>query len=59
MSCVPPWQREQLPLIYMDETLVMIPNVDAETSPQTNLVDAKFKAASDEMGLLVSLHINK
>ncbi|MEE9331740.1 MAG: tRNA lysidine(34) synthetase TilS [Methylophilaceae bacterium] len=42
---MPPWQRELLPLIFMDETLVMIPNV---------AVDADMKASSDEMGLRVS-----
>jgi tRNA(Ile)-lysidine synthase len=43
-SQIPPWQREQLPLIFMDETLVIIPNVG---------VDAHLKAASHEMGLTV------
>lgn len=41
---IPPWQRAQLPLIFMDETLVLIPNVG---------VDISFKANPDEMGLLV------
>lgn len=41
---IPPWQRAQLPLIFMDETLVMIPNIG---------VDINFKAHADEMGLLV------
>jgi tRNA(Ile)-lysidine synthase len=41
---MPPWQREQLPLIFMDETLVIIPNV---------AVDAGLQANSDEMGLWV------
>ena len=41
---MPPWQREQLPLIFMDETLVIIPNVG---------VDAGLQAGSDEMGLQV------
>jgi tRNA(Ile)-lysidine synthase len=41
---MPPWQREQLPLIFMDETLVIIPNVG---------VDAGFQAGKDEMGLMV------
>jgi tRNA(Ile)-lysidine synthase len=41
---MPPWQREQLPLIFMDETLVIIPNVG---------VDAGFQTNSDEMGLVV------
>jgi tRNA(Ile)-lysidine synthase len=42
---MPPWQREQLPLIFMDETLVIIPNVG---------VDAGLQANGDEMGLVVS-----
>lgn len=41
-SDIPPWQREQLPLIFMDEVLVIIPNIG---------VDAHLKAASHEMGL--------
>jgi tRNA(Ile)-lysidine synthase len=42
---MPPWQREQLPLIFMDETLVIIPNVG---------VDAGLQANKDEMGLQVT-----
>ena len=42
---MPPWQREQLPLIFMDETLVIIPNVG---------VDANLQASNDEMGLVVN-----
>jgi tRNA(Ile)-lysidine synthase len=42
---MPPWQREQLPLIFMDETLVIIPNVG---------VDAGLQAGNDEMGLTVN-----
>ena len=42
---MPPWQRDQLPLIFMDETLVIIPNVN---------VDAGLQASSDEMGLVVN-----
>ncbi len=42
---MPPWQRERLPLIFMDDTLVIIPNV---------AVDADLQAGSDEMGLAVS-----
>ena len=41
---IPPWQREQLPLIFMDETLVIIPNM---------AVDAGLQAGKDEMGLVV------
>ena len=42
---MPPWQREKLPLIFMDETLVIIPNVS---------VDANLQASNDEMGLVVN-----
>jgi tRNA(Ile)-lysidine synthase len=42
---IPPWQRERLPLIFMHETLVIIPNV---------AVDAGLQADSDELGLLVT-----
>ena len=42
---MPPWQREQLPLIFIDETLVIIPNVG---------VDAHLQANNDEMGLVVN-----
>lgn len=46
-SSVPPWQRAQLPLIYLEDTLAIIPDIG---------VDAHLKAATDEMGLLVSWH---
>ena len=42
---LPPWQRERIPLIYLDDTLVIIPNIG---------VEAHFKAQPDEMGLLVT-----
>ena len=42
---MPPWQREQLPLIFMDETLVIIPSVG---------VDANLQASNDEIGLVVN-----
>ena len=42
---IPPWQRAQLPLIFMDETLVIIPDIG---------VDANMQANKDEMGLLAS-----
>lgn len=45
---IPPWQRTRWPLIFMDETLVMIPTFEAEA-----LVDASFKSATNEMGLRV------
>jgi tRNA(Ile)-lysidine synthase len=41
---MPPWQRDQLPLIFMDETLVIIPNVG---------VDAGLQAGNDEIGIIV------
>lgn len=41
---MPPWQREQIPLIFMDEMLAIIPNVG---------VDATLKAKSHEVGLVV------
>ena len=42
---IPPWQRANLPLIFMGETLVIIPNVG---------VDAEMIARDHEMGLEVS-----
>ena len=42
---MPPWQREQLPLIFMDETLVYIPNLGAATD---------FQAAPNEMGCVIT-----
>lgn len=41
---MPPWQRSQLPLIYIDEKLVLIPNI---------AVDAHLKVSADELGLSV------
>jgi tRNA(Ile)-lysidine synthase len=41
---IPPWQRECLPLVFMDETLVAIPNL---------AVDADLKASPDELGLVI------
>jgi tRNA(Ile)-lysidine synthase len=46
---IPPWQRERLPLVFMDETLVAIPNL---------AVAANLKAAADEMGLLVQCELS-
>lgn len=43
-SQIPPWQRAQLPLIFMDETLVIIPNIG---------IDAEMEAKSHELGLSV------
>ena len=47
---MPPWQRAQLPLIFMDDTLVVIPNIG---------VDANFQASNEEMGLVVNWIDNK
>jgi len=41
---MPPWQRERLPLVFLGENLVLVPNI---------AVDANFKAMPDEMGLVV------
>jgi tRNA(Ile)-lysidine synthase len=51
---IPPWQRAQLPLIFMDETLVLIPRVMIPNIGTDCLVDVSFKANVDEMGLVVS-----
>lgn len=45
---MPPWQRQQLPLIFMDESLVIIPNIG---------VDAGLKAAENEMGLVLEWQV--
>lgn len=44
-SKMPPWQREQLPLIFMDETLVYIPNLGAS---------ADLQAKENEMGCVIT-----
>lgn len=44
-AAIPPWQRSQLPLIFVGETLAIIPNF---------AVEASLKAAANEMGLVVS-----
>jgi tRNA(Ile)-lysidine synthase len=46
---MPPWKRDQLPLIFMDETLVIIPNIG---------VDAGLRADGNEMGLQVTWQHN-
>ena len=43
-SEVPPWLRSQMPLIFMDESLVIIPDIG---------VDVEMQAESYEMGLTV------
>jgi len=42
---MPPWLREQLPLIFMDETLVYIPNLGAA---------AELQAKPNEVGCVIS-----
>ena len=44
-SAMPPWQREQLPLIFMDETLAYIPNLGAT---------AELQAKPHEMGCVIT-----
>lgn len=41
---MPPWQREQLPLIYIGDTLATIPNVG---------IEASLKANREEMGITI------
>lgn len=48
-SSIPPWQRERLPLLCLNSDLVMLPNI---------VVDARFKAAVDEPGLVVNWQDN-
>ena len=43
-SAMPPWQRERLPMIFMDETLVYIPNIGAV---------AELQAKSNEFGYVI------
>ena len=44
-AAIPPWQRSQLPLIFVGDALAIIPNI---------AVEASLKAAADEMGLVVT-----
>ena len=44
---IPPWQRTQLPLIFLDETLVYVPNVGAS---------AAYRAKPNEMGWVITWH---
>lgn len=44
-AAIPPWQRNQLPLIFVEDRLAMIPNM---------AVEASLKAAADEMGLVIT-----
>lgn len=43
-AAIPPWQRERLPLLYSDETLVAAPGIG---------IDCAFQAAPGESGLLI------
>ncbi len=43
-SNIPPWQRTRLPLLCINNDLVMLPNT---------IVDVRFKAAPNELGLTV------
>jgi tRNA(Ile)-lysidine synthase len=48
-SQVPPWQRERLPLLFLNDTLAMLPNI---------AVAASLKAMPNELGLLVKWQDN-
>jgi tRNA(Ile)-lysidine synthase len=48
-SQVPPWQRERLPLLYLNDALAMLPNI---------ALAAALKAKPDELGLLVNWQDN-
>lgn len=47
-AAMPPWLRTQLPLIFLDDSLVLIPNI---------AVDANYQAQAGEMGLIVEWHL--
>jgi tRNA(Ile)-lysidine synthase len=42
---LPPWQRQSLPLLYLEEILVVVPGIG---------VACDFQASGDEMGLVVT-----
>ena len=42
---MPPWQRERLPLVYLDDTLAVVPNVGVECNMQ---------ATQRDMGLVIT-----
>jgi len=44
-SNMPPWLRERLPLIYLDDTLAVVPKIG---------VDCMMQAAEDDMGLVIT-----
>ena len=41
---LPPWQRERLPLVYLDDTLAVVPNVG---------VDCMMQASERDLGLVI------
>ncbi len=41
---LPPWQRERLPLVYLDDTLAVVPNVG---------VDCLMQASERDLGLVI------
>ena len=49
-SQVPPWQRERLPLLFLNDELCMLPNI---------AVTAALKAKPDELGLFIEWQDNK
>lgn len=48
-SCIPPWQRERLPLLFLNDVLAILPSIAVAVS---------LKAQADELGLLVSWQNN-
>lgn len=46
---VPPWQRERLPLLFIDADLAILPDI---------AVDVRYQAKTDEMGLQVCWQLN-
>jgi tRNA(Ile)-lysidine synthase len=43
---LPPWERENLPLIFVDDDLALVPNFG---------IDMKFQTQAKELGLEVIL----
>jgi len=46
---MPPWHRERLPLVYLDDTLAVVPNVG---------VNCQMQANKDEQGLVIAWQLN-
>jgi tRNA(Ile)-lysidine synthase len=42
---LPPWQRQSLPLLYLEDILVVVPGIG---------VACDFQASGDEMGLVIT-----